>query len=123
MFRGVRARLTATVVFLVVLTAIVLGVAAYLFVDARLHDQELTDAGNQARFDLSVITPSRLGDPPTDEQLRAFALAFQGRGLETIVVPSGGEESRGGMRIERSNRAWSPASSSVCWWSRASTKR
>ena len=91
MFRGVRARLTATVVFLVVLTAIVLGVAAYLFVDARLHDQELTDAGNQARFDLSVITPSRLGDPPTEDQLRAFALAFQGRGLETIVVPRGGE--------------------------------
>jgi two-component system sensor histidine kinase MtrB len=88
---GVRARLTATVVFLVVLTATVLGIAAYVFVDTRLHQQTLDDAGAQARFDLSVITPTRLGDPPTDDQLRAFGLAFEGRGLETIVVPSLGE--------------------------------
>jgi two-component system sensor histidine kinase MtrB len=90
MFRGVRARLTATIVFLVVLTAIVLGVDAYLFVDARLHQQTLDDARDQARFDLSVLTPSRLGNPPTDEELKAFATAFQGRQLETIVVPVGG---------------------------------
>ena len=41
MIRGVRARLTATIVFLVVLTAIVLGVAAYAFVDTRLHQLTL----------------------------------------------------------------------------------
>lgn len=91
MFRGVRARLTATIVFLVVLTAVVLGVAAYVFVDTRLHQQTLDDARDQARFDLSVLTPSRLADPPTSEQLEAFATAFQGRLLETVVVPSGGE--------------------------------
>ena len=87
MLSGVRARLTATVVFLVVLTAIVLGIAAYVFVDARLHQQTLDDARDQARFDLSVLTPTRLSDPPTDEELKAFGPAFQGRGLESIVVP------------------------------------
>ncbi len=91
MIRGVRARLTATIVFLVLLTATVLGLAAYFFVDTRLHQQELADADAQARFDLSVITPSRLDDPPTPEQLQAFAIAFQGRGLETIVVPAQGD--------------------------------
>jgi signal transduction histidine kinase len=91
MLRGVRARLTATIVFLVVLTAIVLGVAAYVFVDARLHQQTLDEARDQARFDLSVLTPTRLGNPPTEEELRDFAAAFQGRQLETVVVPAGGE--------------------------------
>lgn len=91
MFRGVRARLTATIVFLVVLTASVLGVAAYVFVDTRLHQQELTDGRDQARFDLSVITPARLDNPPTANQLKSFATAFQGRQLETIVVPTNGE--------------------------------
>jgi two-component system sensor histidine kinase MtrB len=91
MLNGVRARLTATIVFLVVLTAIVLGVAAYVFVDARLHQQTLDDARDQARFDLSVLTPSRLSNPPTDEQLQDFARAFQGRQLETVVVPDGGD--------------------------------
>ncbi|HEY3163799.1 MAG TPA: HAMP domain-containing sensor histidine kinase [Candidatus Limnocylindrales bacterium] len=91
MLSGVRARLTATVVFLVILTAAVLGVAAYVFVDARLHQQTLDDARDQARFDLSVLTPTRLGDPPTEEELNAFGPAFQGRGVETIVVPSLGD--------------------------------
>ena len=88
MLRGVRARLTATIVFLVVLTAIVLGVGAYAFVDTRLHQQTLADAGDQARFDLSVITPTRLSNPPSREELDAFARAFEGRGLATIVVPA-----------------------------------
>ena len=91
MLRGVRARLTATIVFLVLLTATVLGLAAYVFVDARLHQQELADGRDQARFDLSVITPTRLGDPPTKDQLEAFATAFEARQLETIVVPTNSE--------------------------------
>ena len=69
MVRGVRARLTATLVFLVVLTAIVLGIAAYVFVDVRLHQQALDDAEGQARFDLSVIAPPRLSNPPTPEEV------------------------------------------------------
>ncbi len=100
MFRGVRARLTATIVFLVVLTAIVLGVAAYVFVDTRLHQQALDDARDQARFDLSVLTPTRLSTPPTEQELAAFATSFQGRQLETVVVPDGGEPFVSTARLE-----------------------
>lgn len=91
MFRGVRARLTATIVFLVALTAIVLGVAAYVFVDARLHQQELDDARDQARFDLSVLAPSRLTAPLSDEAILALLGDFQFRNLPTVIVPDGAE--------------------------------
>ena len=91
MIRGVRARLTATIVSLVVLTAVVLGIAAYAFVDSRLHEQALDDARDQARFDLSVLAPSRLDHPPTSAAIRALAADFEFRNLPTIIVPSGGE--------------------------------
>jgi two-component system sensor histidine kinase MtrB len=58
--RGVRGRLTFTIVALVALTAALLGVGAYLFVDYSLHDRFRTDAANQARFDLSVLIPRTL---------------------------------------------------------------
>ncbi|HET7703446.1 MAG TPA: HAMP domain-containing sensor histidine kinase [Candidatus Limnocylindrales bacterium] len=90
MIGGVRARLTATIVFLVVLTAVVLGVAAYLFVDARLHQQTLDEARDQARFDLSVLAPSRLpGNPPTEEEILSLLADFEFRNLPTILVPAG----------------------------------
>lgn len=91
MIRGVRARLTATIVALVALTALVLGVAAYVFVDARLHQQQLDDANNQARFDLSVLIPPRLSSPPTLVQITDLASAFKARALGTIIVPDGAE--------------------------------
>lgn len=89
MLRGVRGRLTLTIVALVVLTAIVLGVASYAFLDSRLHDQALHDAGDQARFDLSVLAPARLSDPPTADEMRKLGDDFQRRGLQTIIVPTG----------------------------------
>jgi signal transduction histidine kinase len=91
MIRGVRARLTATIVFLVVLTATVLGLASYVFVDARLHQQALDDARDQARFDLSVLAPTRLDNPPTEERIAALAADFQFRDLPTIIIPTGGD--------------------------------
>ena len=57
--RGIRARLTVTLVALVALTAILLGVGAYLFVESSLHAQALSDARSQAAFDLSVTVPTR----------------------------------------------------------------
>ena len=91
MIRGVRARLTATIVFLVVLTATVLGLAAYVFVDARLHQQTLDEARDQARFDLSVLAPTILVDnPPTADQIAALQAAFRFRSLQSIIVPVGG---------------------------------
>ena len=91
MIRGVRARLTATIVALVVVTAAVLGLAASAFVDARLHQQTLDEARDQARFDLSVLAPSRLPDPPSEEDLRSLAADFQFRNLPTIIVAAGRE--------------------------------
>ena len=91
MLRGVRARLTATIVALVALTALVLGIAAYLFVDARLHQQALDDARDQARFDLSVLAPSRLDSPPTERAILALLSDFQFRNLPTIIVPDGSQ--------------------------------
>src|SRR3954469_14844683 len=57
---GVRGRLTVTLVALVVLTAGVLGIGSYLFVDNSLHQRLLDQANSEARFDLSVLIPSRL---------------------------------------------------------------
>jgi signal transduction histidine kinase len=85
MIRGVRARLTTTIVALVVLTAAVLGIGSYLFVDSSLHRQALEDAGAQARFDLSVIAPSRLTAAPTRDEVAKLAQDFTFRGLDTII--------------------------------------
>jgi len=85
MIRGVRARLTITIVALVVLTAAVLGIGSYLFVDSSLHRQALDDAGAQARFDLSVIAPSRLTAAPTRDEVAKLAQDFTFRGLDTII--------------------------------------
>src|SRR5438552_10044539 len=85
MIRGVRARLTATIVALVVLTAAVLGIGSYLFVGARLHGQALDDARDQARFDLAVLAPPRLGTSPTESDAKKLAEAFKSRNLESII--------------------------------------
>jgi signal transduction histidine kinase len=85
---GVRARLTAALVAVVALTAIVLGVSASVFVDLRLHDQVLQAANEQARFDLSVVVPERqLPDRPTPEDIRLSGLAdtFRRGAVETVV--------------------------------------
>lgn len=85
--RGIRARLTATLLALVALTAAVLGVGSYLFVDYGLHQQALDDARDQAVFDLSVLIPERLPTDPTIDDLVASRLGdtFRQRGVETIV--------------------------------------
>jgi two-component system sensor histidine kinase MtrB len=84
--RGVRARLTATLVALVALTAIVLGVGSYLFVDGRIHEQALDEARRQAIFDLSVLAPSRWEPPMTEAKLREFTQAFIVRGVDVVVA-------------------------------------
>jgi two-component system sensor histidine kinase MtrB len=85
--RGVRARLTATLLALVALTASVLGIGSYLFVDFSLHAQARDDAADQARFDLSVLIPERLPSNPTvgDVVESRLAETFRQRGVETIV--------------------------------------
>ena len=91
MLSGVRGRLTLTIVALVILTAVVLGATVYVFVDNRLHDVAVHEAADQAGFDLSVLAPGRLDEPPTEAQVQELADAFQRRGLDTIIVPADGD--------------------------------
>jgi signal transduction histidine kinase len=90
---GVRGRLTATVVALVVVTALVLGVGAYAFVDYSLHDRLVRDAEAQARFDLTVLIPNRLPEP-TREAFNTSGLreAFGERRIDLIADFAGDVE-------------------------------
>jgi signal transduction histidine kinase len=81
--RGVRGRLTITLVTLVVLTAAVLGVGSYLFVDYSLHERAKADAAAEATFDLTVLIPDRLGGEVTRER-------FEASGLEATFAIRGG---------------------------------
>ena len=86
--RGVRARLTITLVALVATTAILLGVGSYVFVDRSLHQQFLDVAADQARFDLSVTIPDAgLPDAPTPDDIADSLLlqTFQQRGFEAVM--------------------------------------
>jgi signal transduction histidine kinase len=87
--RGIRARLTLTIVALVALTAAILGIGSYLVVDNRLHNQALDDARNQATFDLSVLIPS-LGlpaGPTSDDIIKSGVLGtLARRGVDLIVA-------------------------------------
>jgi two-component system sensor histidine kinase MtrB len=90
---GVRGRLTATVVALVVVTAAVLGIGAYAFVDVSLHDRLVRDAEAQARFDLTVLIPNRLPDA-TREAFDTSGLrqAFGERRIDLIADFAGDVE-------------------------------
>jgi signal transduction histidine kinase len=92
--RGVRARLAGALVLLVAVTAVVLGLGASVFVDARLHDQALQDAADQARFDLAVTVPGRqLPDDLTIQDITDSGLTetFRRRGFESVIDLGGGE--------------------------------
>ena len=89
---GVRGRLTITLVALVVLTAAVLGIGSYVFVDGSLHQRLLDEATSEARFDLSVLIPSRLGPNPTIAELQARLLpTYTDRQVGLVVDTGNGE--------------------------------
>ena len=86
--RGIRARLTITFVALVAVTAVLLGAGAYVFVERGLHDQVVSDARDQASFDLSVIVPAQgLPASPTKDDITNSRLldTFHQRGVEAII--------------------------------------
>jgi hypothetical protein len=84
--RSVRGRLTFTLVALVALTAALLGIGSYLFVDYSLHDQAREEAASQARFDLGVLIPQSLPEV-TREALNESGLqdTFQNRGVHLVA--------------------------------------
>jgi signal transduction histidine kinase len=88
LLRGIRARLTVTLVALVALTAALLGIGSYLVLDNRLHDQVLSDAASQATFDLTVVAPKfGLAANPSGEEILASRLldTYSQRGVSTVV--------------------------------------
>ena len=92
--RGVRARLAGALVLLVAATSIVLGLGATAFVDARLHQQALSDAAAQAAFDLTVTVPGRqLPDEPSiDDVIRSgLTDTFRRRNVESLIDLGAGE--------------------------------
>ena len=91
-FRSVRGRLTFTIVALVALTAALLGIGSYLFVDYSLHDRFREDAANQARFDLSVLIPQSLPEP-TRAGLDASGLQDTFQRRDVVLVADFGDES------------------------------
>ena len=94
--RGIRARLTVTLVALVASTAVLLGAGAYLFVENSLHAQVLRDADSQARFDLSVTVPAAglPADPTRDDVVDSHLLeTFQQRELRAVIDLGNGETS------------------------------
>ena len=90
--RGVRGRLTITLVALVVLTAAVLGIGSYVFVDSSLHQRLLDQARTEAGFDLSVLIPSRVeGKGPLAYESPDFVQTFRSRGVNFVVDPGTGD--------------------------------
>ena len=86
---GVRARLTTTLVALVVLTAAVLGIASYVFVDVSLHDQVKNDAAFRAGLDLSDLIPTQLAEPTRQAFDTSGLSAAIGRGDVDLVADFG----------------------------------
>jgi two-component system sensor histidine kinase MtrB len=84
--RGFRARLAATVVGLVLLTALLLGAGSYLFVSRSLRDRFVDDALAQAEFDIAELA--------TEERLPAGAdlAAFEASGLAGAIQRRGGTQ-------------------------------
>jgi signal transduction histidine kinase len=85
--RGIRVRLTVTLVALVALTAILLGAGALLFVENSLRAQAIRDAATQARFDLSATVPDAglPSNPSRDDIVASHLLdAFHQRDIGVI---------------------------------------
>ncbi len=83
---SVRARLTLTIVFLVAVTAAVLGLGSHAFVDYSLHERLKADAASQARFDLSTLIPQAL--PVVDQaafDASDLEATFLGRSIGLVV--------------------------------------
>ena len=113
--RGIRARLTVTLVALVALTAILLGVGAYLFVESSLHD-----AGAERCAIPGGVRPVGHGpdrglpaDPaPEDVIDSGLRQTFLQRGIESIIDVGGGQPRSSRTRSSRALCRRSPPISS-----------
>jgi two-component system, OmpR family, sensor histidine kinase MtrB len=80
--RGIRSRLTITLVALVALTVAAIGIGVYTFVDSSLRTRLIADARHQVDYELSVLLPGA-APPPTDPA------SFLASGLPTAFALRG----------------------------------
>jgi two-component system sensor histidine kinase MtrB len=92
--RGIRTRLAVTLLVLVAVTVTAIGLGTYVFVEARLRENLLSEATRQAQFDLSVLLPDRLPPDATraDFQARGLPAAFGLRGDADLIVDFGDDD-------------------------------
>ena len=111
--RRFRTRLAATVIGLVVLTAVLLGAGSYLFVSRSLRGQFAADAAAQAEFDIAELaTEERL---PTGSGLAAFEASGLAEAIGGAAAPSCTWSSAKGSRPTPRASPW-PARPP--WWTR-----
>jgi signal transduction histidine kinase len=89
--RGIRTRLTVTLLALVAVTVTSIGIGTYVFIEARLRDNLLDEVSRQAQFDLSVLLPEQLPPDATRDDFEASGLeqAFELRGEADLIVDFG----------------------------------
>jgi two-component system sensor histidine kinase MtrB len=89
--RGVRGRLLATIVGLVLFTSIVLGAGAYAYVAISLRDQQLDEALARTDFNVGVLADRLLPPGAGREGLTSSGLiqAFELRGGAGTIVDYG----------------------------------
>ncbi len=95
MFSSFRTRLAVTVVVLVGVTALLVGVLAYLLVEQSLTDQLVADATAQADFNVGVLAvetvlPADAGRAEFEET--GLAARFLQRGADGLYVEFPGED-------------------------------
>lgn len=89
-----RRRLLVTFVGLVALTALLLGLGAYVFASYTLNDRLVDESTRQARFNVETLSIQLLPAAPTREQIEEGNLAeafFIRGGAETLIDFGDGE--------------------------------
>ncbi len=88
---GLRTRLAVTLVALVAVTVAGIGIGVYAFVDASLRGSMVSEARQQANFNLSVLLPAEDPAPTTIAAFAASGLpaAFQFRGDVATIADFG----------------------------------
>ena len=116
MLRGVRGRLTLTIIGLVALTSLVLGVAAYAYVATSLRDQQVEAARDLTNFNVSVLAAERVppGTARDDRRWKSLVDAFTLRGVTGTVVDFGdGDPFASGLDATSDFRQLSPSLRSI----------
>jgi two-component system, OmpR family, sensor histidine kinase MtrB len=116
MFRGVRGRLTITIIGLVALTSLVLGVGAYAYVATSLRDQQVQAARDLTNFNVSVLAAERVpsGTSRDDPRWKSLLDAFTLRGVSGTVIDFGDNDPfASGLEVTGDFRELSPALRSI----------